>query len=173
MGEALMLACAALTVALYRTLLNRGLGSTEARAVTAKATASIYDRMADFPWRIARVTARTPIGRLRRATRVFRRFPFGPPGYLMEDVFSDENTVAFDVKRCVVAEHFREQGLPELCVETFCNLDFALAQKWGSTLNRTTTLASGAPHCDFRWQIDPPAPAAKAAGRRRGVEGER
>jgi ubiquinone biosynthesis protein len=61
--------------------------------------------------------------------------------------------VAFDVRRCPVAEHFRAEGLSQLCVESWCNLDYAVAEKWGARLERTTTLAEGAERCDFRWCV--------------------
>ena len=154
-GGRLMVHCAALTAAVYRELLDEGQGEADAREVTAKVTAAIYDKMANVTWLVARISARSPVTRLKRATNAFRRFPFSEPAYQTEDVVADEQTVAFDVKRCPVAEYFCEQGLKELCVESFCNLDFALAEKWGAHLERTTTLAAGDDRCDFRWHVMP------------------
>lgn len=153
LGGRLMLHCAALTVAVYHELVEEGLGEAEARARTAQVTASIYDEMAEIPWLIARSTARSRIARLRRATRVFRLFPFGEPAYRMQDAPSDEHTIAFDVQRCPVAEYFRGRGLAKLCVESFCNLDYPLAARWGSRLDRTKTLAAGDDCCNFRWRV--------------------
>lgn len=153
LGGRLMVYCAALTAALYRVLLDHGLSEPEARAEAARVTGSIYTKMAAIPWLVARMSTRSPIGRLRKATDAFRHFPFGKPAYMMKDIDSDQATVAFDVKRCPVAEYFRAEGLPELCVETFCNLDFPLAETWGARLERKTTLAGGADHCDFRWRL--------------------
>lgn len=152
-GGRLMVECAALTLSLYRALLEEGLTEAQARAETAEVTAAIYNRMADVPWLLARLSARSPYARLERATRSFRKFPFGAPAYVMEDVPDDERTVAFNVTRCPVAEYFQKEGLPELCVESFCNLDFPLAEKWGARLERTGTLAGSAERCDFRWRV--------------------
>ncbi|QQR89787.1 MAG: L-2-amino-thiazoline-4-carboxylic acid hydrolase [Myxococcales bacterium] len=155
MGGNVMVHCAALTAELYHVLLVEGLDEQQARAQTAKVTAVIYDKMAKLPWLIARISARSPIARLKRATTIFRKFPFSPPAYLMQDVPSDKQSVAFDVKRCPVAEYFKQQGLPELCAESFCSLDFSLAEKWGAQLERSTTLAAGDACCDFRWRLKP------------------
>ena len=167
LGGRLMVHCAALTASVYRVLIDEGLSEVDARALAAKVTGAVYCRMAEVPWLIARLSARSPLVRLRRATNAFRRFPFSSPSYRMEDVPGDERTVAFDVKRCPVAEYFRAQGLTELCVESFCNLDFALATKWGARLERPSTLASGAELCDFRWHLE-----ADEAGSAPGGRGE-
>ena len=52
-------------------------------------------------------------------------------------------------------EFFRSHGMQKLCRETWCELDFPLAEKWGGELERTTTLAEGASRCDFRWKTAP------------------
>ena len=57
-----------------------------------------------------------------------------------------------------VAEFFAQHDASELCVNTWCNLDFPLAEKWGGRLSRTGTIAMGKERCDFRWR------AAKASG---------
>jgi ubiquinone biosynthesis protein len=53
-----------------------------------------------------------------------------------------------------VAEYFLRHGEGDLCYATFCRLDFPLAEQWGGRLERTGTLAIGAPVCDFRWVLD-------------------
>jgi ubiquinone biosynthesis protein len=57
-----------------------------------------------------------------------------------------------------VAAFFIGQDAAELCVRTWCALDYPLAQKWGGRLERSGTLAMGMKHCDFRWHIDPARP---------------
>ncbi len=148
-----MVHLAALTAALYRVLLARGLTEGDARRRVADLAWLVYEKMAAVPWAIACVTKRAPRARLQKATDSFRRFPFGPPGYDMVDVPAEAGVVAFDVRRCPVAEYFRAQGLAELCVEAWCDLDIALAEKWGARLERTGTLAGGADRCDFRWCV--------------------
>lgn len=151
LGGRLMVHLAALTVGLYRALLARGVTEAEARSLTAEVTWNAYAVMAEVPSILSRVGSSSAGDRVKRATDLFRRFPFSAPSYDMVDVDGGEHVVAFDVRRCPVAEHFRELGLGELCVESWCNLDFPLAEKWGARLQRTQTLAGGASHCDFRW----------------------
>ena len=150
-GGRLMVRLAALTVCFYRALLARGHDEAQARALTVRVTTAVYDKMATMPTVLSRMGSRSGKQRLARATSMFRRFPFSPPAYRMQDVPTDTEAVAFDVLRCPVAEYFAAEGLQQLCVESWCNLDFALARRWGGTLERSRTLAEGADHCDFRW----------------------
>lgn len=150
-GGRLMVNLAALTVALYRVLRARDVPEAEARALTARVTWQAYEKMAVVPTMVSKIGTKPGRARLERATRAFRRFPFGPPAYAMEDVETTSDTVAFDVRRCPVAEYFISQGLGALCVESWCNLDFPLAQSWEATLERHRTLAAGDDRCDFRW----------------------
>jgi ubiquinone biosynthesis protein len=154
-GGRAMVYFAAITEGFYRALLSSGLTEAEARRRTAEVTWRIYKKMMIVPWIIAKLTGRTAAhGRIQRATALFRRFPFGAPSYHMVDVPSKTGTVSFDVHRCPVAEYFRKQGLSELCVEAWCNLDLPLARQWGARLERTGTLAQGAERCDFRWHVE-------------------
>ena len=152
-GPRWMVRLAALTAAFYRSLLQRGLTETAARRRTSEVTWLVYDKMAAVPWGLARVLSRKPYGQLERATDLFRRFPFRAPSYDMVDVPAERGVVAFDVRRCPVAEYLGGEGLSELCVEAWCNLDVPLAEKWGARLERAGTLAQGSDHCDFRWRL--------------------
>jgi ubiquinone biosynthesis protein len=152
-GPRWMVHLAALTAGLYRALLARGLAEAEARRRTAEVTWLVYEKMAAVPWALARLMEREPYGRLEKATDLLRRFPFRAPSYDMVDVPAERDVVAFDVRRCPVAEYLRAEGLSELCVEAWCNLDILLANKWGARLERTGTLAQGAERCDFRWRL--------------------
>ena len=151
-GGRFMVHLAALTVALYRTLLSHGLSEADACTLTARVTWQAYEKMALFPTAISKIGTKPGRKRLERATGAFRKFPFGPPSYEMEDVATADDSVAFDVRRCPVAEYFASEGLARLCVESWCNLDFGLARMWDATLERPHTLAAGDDHCNFRWR---------------------
>lgn len=154
-GGTLMLRLASLTAGFYQGLFLRVGDAAEARALTGEVTWRIYSKAGRLPWSLGGVGATSKVDRLRRATDVFRRFPFSPPAYEMVDVHSDDPAVvAFDVLRCPVAEYFVERGLGEVCVETWCNLDFPLAEQWGARLERDTQLASGDKRCEFRWHAE-------------------
>lgn len=81
--------------------------------------------------------------------RVVLRFPFNAPGYRVETLTTD-GTAAFNVVHCPVASYFRGQDAVDLCLASWCNLDYALAEMTEETLIRTKTLVDGHEQCDFR-----------------------
>jgi len=149
-GSRMNVALAAATVAAHRALREAEIPAPEAGDLIKEIAWRVYRTWARLPGAIARLVTRHPVKRLSVATGLFRRFPFNPPGYRMEDV-PEAGAVGFDVYRCPVADYFRAQGLGELCVRTWCALDAPLAGMWGGALERQGTLAGGAARCDFRW----------------------
>ena len=133
----------------------------------AKGTEREYaiELVADASWQVYRVWARLTaavayLARRKSTALAFAvstkeeglvrlRFPFNAPGYLINTA-PTEHGIAFDVVHCPVASYFREHGATDLCVASWCNLDFALSELTHQTLVRTKTLAQGADHCDFR-----------------------
>jgi ubiquinone biosynthesis protein len=156
-GGRLILSLGACGIGLYRSLLQMNVPSDDALRLVSTAAWSVYEKMARLPRILAALVTRDPLRRLKLATDLFRSFPFGAPSYQMENVTADPGVVAFDVLRCPVAEFFRHEGHPEVCVGAFCDLDFPLARAWGATLERTQTIAAGAERCDFRWRTPPRA----------------
>jgi hypothetical protein len=161
-GGRLMVRLAACAVSLHRALVQMNVPGEESIRLVSAAAWLVYEKMALPPRLLAALITRDPLRRLKTATDLFRWFPFGPPSYRMEDVPAQIAVVAFDVLRCPVAEFFRREGEPELCVRTFCQLDFPLAKAWGGTLERTNTIAAGATRCDFRWRAPVQAPTRNA-----------
>lgn len=143
---------AALTLAMHRVLLGRGVDEAECYRLLYEVGWKLYTDIGEPPLLVAAAFTRSLTKRLRLATDLFRMFPFGSPGYLWRDVSAGDSVVAFDCLRCPVAEFFAKHGASELCVQTWCQLDFPLAQKWGGRLERTGTIAMGRDHCDFRWR---------------------
>lgn len=152
-----------LTASLWRTLVRRGVGEDEATRLTCEIAWAVYRPMGWLPGAAGGIL-RGGEARLRRATRLFRTFPFGPPAYVMQDREAEPGVVAFDVLRCAAADAFRQQGLEGLCAETWCRLDFRLARDWGGALELTGTLAGGADRCDFRWVATRDRSASGSAG---------
>jgi ubiquinone biosynthesis protein len=142
---------ATLILAMHETLLGHGVAATESHRLIYDMGWSVYRQMAEPPLLIASAFTRDPRKRLKLATDLFRSFPFGSPGYEWRDVPSPDGAIAFDCVKCPVAEFFASHNASELCVQTFCRLDFPLAQTWGGRLERSGTIASGAQRCDFRW----------------------
>jgi len=77
-------------------------------------------------------------------------FPFNPPGYRALYV-PTKGGLGFNVIRCPVAEYFYARGASDLAVNTWCMLDYPLAEMVNLKLVRTQTLAAGSQLCDFRW----------------------
>lgn len=145
---------AALTLAMHRTLLHHGVDAAESYRLVHDIGWGVYRQMAEPPLLLASAFTRDPRKRLKLATDLFRAFPFGAPSYLWHDVPSAPDVVAFDCVRCPVAEFFASHDASQLCLQTFCQLDFPLAQAWGGKLERSGTIASGAQRCDFRWHVE-------------------
>ncbi len=150
-GAAITVRLASITIAAYRTLLPHVASPSEATRIVYDIAWSVYAKMGSFAWWSASVVSSKAASRMRLATTMFRTFPFSSPSYVWKDVTVSEAAAAFDCLRCPVATHFKEQGLSELCVSTWCALDFPLAEKWHGKLERASSIAAGAEHCDFRW----------------------
>ncbi len=142
---------AALVLAMHQTLLGHGVAAAQSHRLIFDVGWSVYRRMAAPPLLVASAFTRDPQKRLKLATDLFRSFPFGPPSYEWRDIVSSDGAIAFDCVKCPVAEFFASHDASDLCVETFCRLDFPLAEAWGGQLKRSGTIASGAQRCDFRW----------------------
>ncbi len=151
LGARLMVQLSALTIALYETLRSAGQSVDGATALVYDMAWLVYTKMGAVPWTLAGALGTAGVEKLRFATTMFRTFPFDSPSYRWRDVAAAPGVVAFDCLKCPVAEYFRAHNLSELCVNTWCKLDYPLARQWGAELARTGTIASGAPRCDFRW----------------------
>jgi hypothetical protein len=153
-GSTMNVRLACFTFSFFEQLLTTGMKREYAIELVADATWQVY-RM----W--ARLTAAASQPASGKATalafavknageaKVHLRFPFNAPGYVIETVPSEVGT-AFDVTHCPVASYFRDRGAADLCVASWCNLDFALSELTQQKLVRTTTLVQGADRCDFR-----------------------
>ncbi len=151
-GARVMVQLSALTIAMYEALLAAGQSADGATALIYDTAWLVYTKMGAVPWAMAGIVSGDGYEKLRFATAAFRHFPFDSPSYVWQDVEAEPGVVAFNCLKCPVAEHFRAHNLSELCVNTWCKLDYPLARQWGSELTRTRTLATGAALCDFRWQ---------------------
>jgi len=115
---------------------------------------------------VTRLITRDPVRRLRLSVNAFLTFPFGRPGYRFNDV-PEADGRSLDMQRCPVADYLGSHGAADLCAGSWCNLDYALAEMWGGTLERSTTLVTGGSCCDFRFRApgNPDAPLDTTVGR--------
>lgn len=153
-GAALMLHLAAITAAMDDGLREQGIAADEAVRLVRDMVWQVYSKMGEVPWLVERARGGDRRTRLKGAIDLFLTFPFSGPDYQWQDTEAEAGVVGFDMLRCPVADYFRTEGRSDLCVQTWCNLDFALANQWGgATLKRTTMIAGGSDRCDFRWHV--------------------
>ena len=76
-------------------------------------------------------------------------FPVSRPAYRHEHSTPSPGVVAIDMRRCPVADYLAAHDARELCVGTWCNLDFALAMKrksqWSHLAAIVVVRSSGPP----------------------------
>lgn len=155
-GSTMNVRLACFTMAFFDQLLANGVERGYAIELVADAAWRIYRLWAGIALAIRRLSPRTTTALGFATVRdsdhgeaISLQFPFNAPGYLIEPVTA-EHGVAFDVVRCPVASYFRGRNAADLCVASWCNLDYALAEMTHERLVRTNTLVSGADRCDFR-----------------------
>jgi ubiquinone biosynthesis protein len=153
-GSSMNLRLACFTLCVFNALLEKGAERAYAIELVADATWSVYRQWARLAATAARFAparrsalAFASIGN--RSGAISLRFPFNAPGYLVEPVEAASG-VAFDVVRCPVASYFREHDAVDLCLASWCNLDYALADMSRQLLARTKTLVETGERCDFR-----------------------
>ncbi len=151
-GPTIVLHLAAITIALHQTLVDSGRSDEAAAQLVVDVGWVIYRKMGAVAWMLSRTVGKDEFRRMKAATQMFRRFPFSSPAYQWKEVAAEANVVAFNCERCPAAQYFASKNKSDLCVRTFCNLDFPLAKDWGAELERTGSIAGGADHCDFRWR---------------------
>lgn len=151
LGNRMNMQLACVTLACLRVLTDMGIERAYAIELIGDVAWKVYERWGRIPLFFTRLATRDAVERMRRSVSMFLRFPFTPPGYRFDLIPADDG-ISLDMRRCPVAEYFTGHGAPDLCVGTWCNLDFALAELWGGWLERSQTLAGGDRHCDFRFK---------------------
>jgi ubiquinone biosynthesis protein len=152
LGATLTVRLATVTAAAYAILIAQDGSVQDATQTVHDIAWGVYNKMGSAAWFVSGVISRNTAERLRIATVAFRTFPFSSPSYEWQTVTGPAEVVAFNCLRCPVATYFKEQNLSELCVRTWCALDFPLATGvWNSRLERSGSIAGGTELCDFRW----------------------
>jgi L-2-amino-thiazoline-4-carboxylic acid hydrolase len=143
-----VLACVTLSV--LQDLLAEGVERDYAIELIGDACWKVCAHWGQIPRLLSRVSTRDPAKRMRMSVDMFLRYPFNQPGYRYRDI-TEARGRALDMLRCPVADYLASNGAGDLCVGTWCNLDYPLARMWGGELKRHGTLAGGAERCDFRF----------------------
>ncbi len=151
-GADVMVKLSLLTLIIYENLIERNFNKQEAIELTSKINWIVYEKLTNRFWIFTRIFSKRPIFRVKKAMDFFINiFPYKSPGYEMEILSTENNVVVFNVHKCPAAEFFKEHNLSELCVDSWCNLDYALAEKWNVTLERDKTIAKGNELCNFKF----------------------
>ncbi len=156
---------AALTLALLEALEEAGIERGYGIELTGDICWRFYRQWGQVTRAGTRLVTSDPLRRLRLGVNAFLTFPFGRPGYRFDDVAQDDGR-SLNMRRCPVADYLGSHGAADLCAGSWCNLDYALAEMWGGTLERSGTLVAGATCCDFRFRVPAEPSGAHSEPRR-------
>lgn len=151
-GGTVMVHLAAMSTAFYLELTTKGSSEVKTTQYFYDIAWKVYKIMGILSWNVTKLKYKNKAKRLKYATELFRTFPFSSPSFKWKDIPQADNSVCFNCTKCPVADYFKAQGLSAFCVQTWCALDFPLAERWASKLERTNTIAGGAKECDFKWK---------------------
>lgn len=150
LGTRLNIRLACLTLACFQALLQSGVERRYAIEIVSDLTWRFYAKWGMLGRLLRGRGITTHLGPLKPGDTVPLLFPFNPPGYIAKWV-PLEDGVGYDVVRCPVAEYFRKNNAADLCVSSWCNLDFPLGELLRQRLTREKTLVLGDDRCTFRW----------------------
>jgi len=154
LGANLTLKLSLLTHIMYEKMLDSGLDNRTSLNCSKQITWKLYRYYAMLAWYISGIFKRNNMIRLKWMMAIFwKYFPYNLPGYDMRRQASPEADFVFHVHRCPAAQYFHSHLLPDLCIETWCNLDFDLAREWELELYRPKTLSAGDEYCDFNFKL--------------------
>jgi hypothetical protein len=155
-GSTMNVRLACFTLSFFHALQAQGVGREYAIELVADASWGIYSSWGRLASNVDRLRPgkRAALGFAVKAIAgsigaVSLSFPFNAPGYRVQSV-PMENGTGFDVVHCPIASYFRDHDAVDLCVASWCNLDYALGEMTHQKLVRTLTLVQGKSHCDFR-----------------------
>jgi pimeloyl-ACP methyl ester carboxylesterase len=144
----------AMFLAIYRVLRQHGKTAAEIGPIIYEITERWYD---SYPGWVIRILGAVRLSRFyqrrlqqRAAESQLRQYP---GDWVYSYVPGDGQTFDFgvDYTECGICTFYQAQGADEFTPH-LCALDYVMSRKLGSGMERTTTLAEGAPRCDFRFQ---------------------
>lgn len=100
--------------------------------------------------RMARLCGRMPLWLFRRAVRAMIASGYPSGGWTTTWLPAAPGVVAFEMRRCLYWDTFRDMGCPELCA-AYCDADPVIFAPLSPRIAfaRRGTLAQGCPCCDF------------------------
>ncbi len=158
--QSVTLAC--LTFSMLNALIAEGVERVYAIELIGDVCWKLYAQWGQVPHLLARLSTSNPARRIRISIGIFMRYPYNPPGWRYDDV-AEPRGRRLDILRCPVADYLISNGAGDLCVGSWCNLDYPLARMWGGELERYGTIAGGADRCDCRYRAPANAPQRSSA----------
>ena len=151
-GVRLLLKLACKNIALYRSLIHCHVDEEKALFILENVQCEFTKNFASFIHGLSGLVCRDVQRRLEWVDKFLWKFLFTRP-FRRLSYSVEENSIAFKVVRCPIADYFKAHTHSELCKSAFCNLYYHWAELGGVTLDRSGTLASGASCCSFKFQI--------------------
>jgi ubiquinone biosynthesis protein len=152
-GNWLVMNFAALSIATFQSLTNHGIDEIIATKMIGSITWRITSKWSSRAQRFTKLLFRDQLDQLKFFVNGVMKTLFRSPGYQF-DFVDHENGFLLNVRRCPVADLMKAKGVSDLCVQTWCGVDFGLVDIFGSELVREGTIASGKIFCDFNFLGD-------------------
>jgi hypothetical protein len=140
------------SLAMYKALLDEEIERDYAVELFTGVAWKVYEKFLVVPRLLAHLRHRDPQKRVNFILHAFLKFPFNRPGYQWK-IESEKEGFQINFYRCPVQDFFHEMGEDDFLLNSWCTLDFALAQAMvkGGHYERPHTLSAGDPLCDMTW----------------------
>jgi hypothetical protein len=140
------------SLGMCRALLGEGVEKMYATELFTDVAWKVYEKWIGLPRLIARRATGSPQAQMNLMLRMLLRYPFNRPGYQWQ-ARPQSDRFALDIYRCPVYDYLQSQGADEFMLNSWCTLDFALAQAMteGGYYERPHTLSAGDDVCDMKW----------------------
>lgn len=148
LGNWLVMNFAYLTLSVYQVMVESG---TEKKIAIYRIQELTWDISSTWTIRAKRVTKyifQDQMKQLNYFVGIIMKTLFSPPGYKVKNGKTDSGFY-LDVQQCPVADLMITNGAANLCITTWCGVDFGLVESLGGNLQRKGTLAMGKKKCDF------------------------
>lgn len=137
--------------ALYRAAKEHGLSQEQAGRLIEEINWKIFGPVMATSFKLSRLRSSRLRTRVKWVLDALFLIVFTRP--FRRHALPSDDGVAFDVVACPLAAYYQKQGVPELTRYAACSLDHRMARDWGVKLERSQTIAEGAPLCDFRFRV--------------------
>lgn len=139
---------ACLTFSGYTAMIEAGMAKQEVIDSIYDLTWDITARSTRLANRISKLLIKDASRRMEYLVDLVMKLVFSPPAYQTQKGVV-QGGFFMDVCSCPVAEYMISKDAAELCVQTWCGVDFGLVELIGGRLERSGTRAMGKEKCDF------------------------